>query len=95
MRMNPLTIRGKLGDELRFVLITSHGTVFAPLARPVSDCLWNRVARFEAVNRQCSTQHQVRACAGTSVDVGSILDPEICGRCVGQIQGEVEVRQAW
>ena len=84
-----------LGDELRFVLITSEARVHAADAREVdavpaeSDAgpgLWVRVRASDAP--KCVRCWHKRA------DVGSIAaHPELCGRCAGNVDGPGESRR--
>jgi isoleucyl-tRNA synthetase len=81
----------KLGDELRFVTITSEARV-APLAEApvdepeVADGL--RVAIAASANTKC-----VR-CWHHRPDVGANTDhPELCGRCVTNVTGAGEERR--
>ena len=82
----------KLGDELRFVLITSGANVVAIADKP-SDALeteveglWLTVA--SATGTKCDR------CWHVTDDVGSHAEhPSLCGRCVTNVDGEGEVRQ--
>lgn len=84
----------KLGDELRFVLITSaarvHGTTVVPdeavhYTLESSDELWIAVAASE--HAKC-----VR-CWHHREDVGANVEhPELCGRCVDNVSGDGELR---
>ncbi len=83
-----------LGDELRFILITS-GAELAPLAEAPAD-----LARVEleggevAVAVRASTDPKCVRCWHQRADVGTHADhPELCGRCVGNVDGDGEVRQ--
>lgn len=81
----------KLGDELRFVLITSaarlHGLAATPPgAVEVLEHVFVRVTRSE--HGKC-----VR-CWHHCEDVGSHAEhPELCGRCIDNINGAGEVRE--
>jgi isoleucyl-tRNA synthetase len=81
----------KLGDELRFVLITSDARLHDVSAKPedaveVMENLWVKVGASSA-------QKCVR-CWHHRVDVGSYSDhPELCGRCIENIEGAGEGRQ--
>ncbi len=81
----------KLGDELRFVLITSAARLYdlADLsgdAVEVADHVHVRVSRSE--HGKC-----VR-CWHHCEDVGSrVQHPELCGRCVDNVDGAGEVRE--
>jgi isoleucyl-tRNA synthetase len=85
----------KLGDELRFVLITSaahvHGTTVVPdeavhYTLESNDELWLAVS--PSAHTKC-----VR-CWHHRQDVGSNSEhPELCGRCVENVEGEGEQRR--
>ena len=84
-----------LGDELRFVLITSDATVAEAAARPAEALaadaegksgLWLQVRRSEAA--KCARCWHKRA------DVGTVAaHPELCGRCVVNLDGPGETRR--
>jgi isoleucyl-tRNA synthetase len=83
-----------LGDELRFVLITSDAKVADSAARPADAIstdgdgqsgLWLAVRRSEAA--KCARCWHKRA------DVGTVAaHPELCGRCVVNLDGPGESR---
>jgi isoleucyl-tRNA synthetase len=82
------------GDELRFVLITSEAKAFPAEPRPA-----NAVA--VEVGQGNSAWIAVRAsnstkcirCWNKRADVGKhAAHPELCGRCIGNIEGQVESR---
>lgn len=82
----------RLGDELRFVLITSQASVVSTEVAPDSaqatelDGLWLQVAATAAAKCERCWHHVA--------DVGTIAGHEgICGRCVSNVDGEGEVRQ--
>ena len=82
----------KLGDELRFVLITSEARVRAASERPDAAMetevpgLWLRVAPSE--------QNKCGRCWHHRADVGSHREhPEICGRCLENIETAGETRR--
>lgn len=81
----------KLGDELRFVLITSAARLhdlaaLSPDAVEVMEHVFVRVTRSE--HGKC-----VR-CWHHREDVGSHAEhPELCGRCIDNIDGAGEVRE--
>ena len=82
----------RLGDELRFTLITSHARVHAMEARPAqatdTDLAGLAILVTPATDTKC-----VR-CWHHRDDVG--LDPEhpeLCGRCVQNVAGEGETRR--
>jgi len=85
----------RLGDELRFALLTSEVAVRDAADRPADatpaigaakDGVWLTVRRSEA--RKCARCWHLRA------DVGNHpAHPEICGRCVSNVEGPGEVRR--
>ncbi|OBY60034.1 isoleucine--tRNA ligase [Pseudomonas sp. AU12215] len=81
----------KLGNELRFVLITSAATV-APLADAPADAVESELPGLKlkvvkSAHAKCGRCWHFRA------DVGShTAHPELCGRCVENIDGAGEVR---
>ena len=81
----------KLGNELRFVLITSTASL-APLSSAPADAVETEVAGlklkvFKSEHAKCGR------CWHHREDVGSNpAHPEICGRCVDNIEGAGEVR---
>ena len=82
----------RLGDELRFVLITSYARVHRASARPADAVatehagLWVKVA--SSMHTKC-----VR-CWHHREDVGQHAQhPELCGRCVENVDGKGEMRQ--
>jgi len=84
-----------LGEELRFVLITSEARVHPAEERPADavpagaadvDALWIRV-------EPCTAPKCVR-CWHRRADVGSdATHPELCGRCVVNVDGAGETRR--
>jgi isoleucyl-tRNA synthetase len=81
-----------VGDELRFLLITSEARVVASAApvesaaKSSADGVWIEVKPSTAA--KCVRCYQLRA------DVGSdARHPEICSRCVSNIEGPGEERQ--
>ena len=84
-----------LGDELRFVLITSEAQVADAGARPSEALatdgegksgLWLHVKRSEAP--KCARCWHKRS------DVGTVAaHPELCGRCVVNLDGPGETRR--
>jgi isoleucyl-tRNA synthetase len=80
----------RLGEELRFVMITSEARV-EPLSEGSSAAETEleglRVAVQPAQNTKCER------CWHHRPDVGEHAEyPDLCGRCVGNIQGQGEVR---
>ena len=81
-----------LGDELRFTTLTS-AAVLAERAQAVDSALVNEAGDIAvAVSK---VEHiKCERCWHRVPDVGSNAEhPEICGRCVSNIQGQGEVRQ--
>ena len=83
-----------LGDELRFVLITSYARLHEANHRPpeavaaenVSDGLWIAVS--------ASSHEKCIRCWHRREDVGrSANHPEICARCVDNVEGAGERRR--
>ena len=84
-----------LGDELRFVLITSEAKIAPEAARPAealpavadgASGLWLHVRRSEAA--KCVRCWHKRA------DVGSVpAHPELCARCADNLDGDGETRR--
>ena len=82
-----------LGDELRFVFITSGASVHSESERPADAVavgeegvsVWLRLAPSEA--------HKCVRCWHRRPDVGDDdAHPELCGRCVSNVEGPGEVR---
>ncbi|WP_193073732.1 isoleucine--tRNA ligase [Pseudomonas sp. FME51] len=83
---------GRLGDELRFVLITSAARV-APLADAGEDAVATELPELKLSIVKSAHSKCVR-CWHFLPDVGNHAEhPEICGRCVENIEGQGEVRQ--
>ena len=81
----------KLGNELRFVLITSTASL-APLSSAPADAVETEVAGLKL--KVLKSEHaKCGRCWHHREDVGSNpAHPEICGRCVDNIEGAGEVR---
>ncbi len=82
----------KLGDELRFVLITSAAQL-APLSAADADAVAtdNAGLKLKIVK---SAHAKCGRCWHHRADVGShAAHPELCGRCIENIDGAGEVRQ--
>ncbi|PAV48174.1 isoleucine--tRNA ligase [Pseudomonas sp. HAR-UPW-AIA-41] len=82
----------KLGDELRFVLITSAAQV-APLSAADADAVAtdNAGLKLKIVK---SAHAKCGRCWHHRADVGAhAAHPELCGRCIENIDGAGEVRQ--
>ena len=87
-----LGIARQLGDELRFAMITSEATV-APLAEASPEAVDTelkglRVAAWASDNSKCPRCWHHRADVGSST-----AHPELCGRCVDNVDGDGEVRR--
>ena len=81
----------KLGDELRFVLITSAASV-VPFAQAPAEAVATEV---EGLKLQVVKSGHAKCgrCWHFRADVGSHPEhPEICGRCVDNLTGQGEVR---
>ncbi len=80
---------GVLGDELRFVLITSSAEL-APLADQgeVTEVEGLRVAVQVSQHGKCVRCWHYREDVGSHAD-----DPELCGRCVSNVNGAGEQRR--
>jgi len=80
----------RLGDELRFVLITSEASAHPASQRPddavaAGDGLWLKVVP--------SAAEKCIRCWHRRADVGAhAAHPTICGRCVGNVEGPGEQR---
>jgi isoleucyl-tRNA synthetase len=83
-----------LGDELRFVLITSDARV-QPLAAAPGDAERVQLGDGEMALRVTPTEHaKCIRCWHYLPDVGVHPEhPEICGRCVTNVSGAGEVRR--
>ena len=89
---NLLEMLKRFGDELRFVTITATATLKplgeAPMGLPDSQADGLKVAISASPHNKCAR------CWHHREDVGSHAEhPEICGRCIENIEGEGEVRQ--
>jgi len=89
-----LDVLSRLEDELRFVLITSSARLYSAEERPDQivelDCdgqpLWVRV--------EASEHNKCTRCWHHCEDVGlSEQHPELCGRCIENVDGHGEQRQ--
>jgi isoleucyl-tRNA synthetase len=80
----------RLGEELRFLLITSGATVH-PLSEAPSGLVTTEGGI--AIEVAASTHEKCARCWHRRPDVGvSHEHPELCGRCIGTISGQDEVR---
>ena len=81
----------RLQDELRFVLITSEATVVATSAP--EDAM---ATEIEGLSVVVTANHNPKCtrCWHHRGDVGAVADhPELCGRCVDNVDGSGELRQ--
>ena len=83
---------GRLGDELRFALITSAAPVH-PLAERPADAQETELPGLAVRVRKSAHPKCVR-CWHLRPDVGpDPAHPELCGRCVDNVAGPGEVRR--
>ena len=90
-----LNVAQGLGEELRFVLITSHAQAHPASARPANaaaaepgdaNALW--------IDVRASKSNKCVRCWHKREDVGRHAQhPELCGRCIGNIEGPGEQRR--
>ncbi|MGS0728027.1 class I tRNA ligase family protein, partial [Shewanella sp. 0m-11] len=81
-----------LGDELRFVLLTSKTEVVALAAAP-ADAIETELASLK-LSLKKSEAEKCERCWHHREDVGTVAEhPTLCTRCVTNIEGEGEVRQ--
>ena len=87
-----LSILQKVADELKFVLITSSASSFAYGDRPDTAVMTSLTGLALVVD--ASAHARCERCWHQTSDVGSHADhPELCGRCVENIEGDGENRQ--
>jgi isoleucyl-tRNA synthetase len=85
------TLLDKLEDELRFVLITSAATVIQSNDAP-ADAVSTEVPGL-SVTVSVSSAEKCSRCWHHREDVGNTAaDPELCDRCVDNVEGEGEKR---
>jgi len=83
-----------VGDELRFVLITSYARVHAIDGRPDAAIDAEVPGMSLAVKASPSAHVKCIRCWHHREEVGTIRDhPEICGRCVENVDGAGEQRR--
>ncbi|WP_028772573.1 isoleucine--tRNA ligase [Shewanella waksmanii] len=81
-----------LGDELRFVLLTSN-TQVVPLAQAGDDAVATELEGLKLLVEK-STAQKCDRCWHHREDVGQVTEhPLLCTRCVTNIEGDGEVRQ--
>ncbi|MEF3192911.1 MAG: isoleucine--tRNA ligase [Halothiobacillaceae bacterium] len=89
-----LSILKRLEDELRFVLITSYARVHPLAARPAESTVVDIEGGQIAVAAKASRHGKCVRCWHHREDVGShAAHPELCGRCVENIEGAGENRR--
>ena len=82
----------KLGDELKFVLISSQASV-KPFAEKPSNVTYTDEDSQVAVVVKPATGKKCIRCWHIREDIGiNPAHPEICGRCVENVEGQGEVR---
>ncbi|QRO13305.1 isoleucine--tRNA ligase [Moraxella osloensis] len=82
----------KLGDELKFVLISSQASV-KPFAEKPSNVTYTDEDSQVAVVVKPATGEKCIRCWHIREDIGiNPAHPEICGRCVENVEGQGEVR---
>ena len=82
----------RLGDELRFLLITSYATVH-PLSEAPDHAVATEIDGLKVV-AVASAHAKCPRCWHHREDVGADADhPELCGRCVENVAGDGEVRR--
>ena len=85
----------KIGDELRFVLITSYARIHPLSERPdtaVDASLGSEESL--AIVARASTHGKCSRCWHHREDVGThATHPELCGRCVDNVEGQGETRE--
>jgi isoleucyl-tRNA synthetase len=83
------------GEELRFVFITSAARVHAADTRPVAAVAMQEGERNTAwITVQPSTATKCVRCRERRPDVGGdARHPELCGRCVSNVEGPGETRR--
>lgn len=87
-----LEVLNKVGDELKFVLITSSARRFAMADKPGTAI--NTSLMGLAVDIKASVNTRCERCWHQTDDVGSHADhPELCGRCVENVDGDGETRR--
>ncbi len=89
-----LSILKRLEDELRFVLITSYARIHPLAARPAESTVVDIEGGQIAVAAKASLHGKCVRCWHHREDVGShAAHPELCGRCVQNIEGAGETRR--
>jgi len=89
------TALSSLEDELRFVLITSYATVH-PLVDAPESCETHTLESGESISISVekSSHQKCSRCWHLREDVGTHSEhPELCGRCIDNVDGAGETRQ--
>lgn len=82
----------KLGDELRFVMITSKADIL-PFEQASNEAVANDLQDLKLVVRK-STHQKCERCWHYVADVGQHPDhPDLCGRCISNVYGNGELRR--
>lgn len=85
------SILERLGDELRFILITSSAIV-RPMSERTDDAVLNEELGV-AISVQASPHSKCSRCWHRCEDVGTqAIHPELCKRCIVNITGDEELR---
>ena len=85
---------GSLGDELRFVLITSEASVHADTAKPEEALADDEYGDGLWIHARASGEKKCVRCWHRRTDVGAHAEhPEICARCVENVTGAGEERR--
>ena len=89
-----LSVLNKLEDELRFVLITSYARVHPFTARPAESSVVDIEGGQVVILARASGHGKCVRCWHHREDVGShAAHPELCGRCVENVEGAGETRR--
>ena len=89
-----LAMLGTLDDELRFVLITSYARVHPLAARPADRAVVDIEGGQIAIAARASLHGKCVRCWHHREDVGNhAAHPELCGRCVENVDGAGETRR--
>ena len=85
---------GSLDDELRFILITSYANIY-PAEKTPADCETLTLENGEtiAIAVDKSSHQKCTRCWHLREDVGTHkTHPELCGRCIDNVEGKGETR---
>ena len=87
-----LALLDKLGDELRFILITSEASVRPLTVKPDTAVETEQAGLY--IEASASAYAKCDRCWHHREDVGANSEhPELCGRCVENVEGEGEIRR--